>query len=213
MSAVRHAAASLTGRAISSFARLLTGARAIWKGCAPAPVQRIYYANHTSHGDFVLLWASLPPYLRKRARPVAGADYWNSSPLRRWLIHEAFRGVVIDRNRTEGGPDPIAQMTDALDDGDSLILFPEGTRNMTDELLLPFKSGIFRLASARPHVECVPVWIENLNRVLPKGEFVPIPLICTLTFGAPVRFTDGEDRERFLTRARDALVVLCPSRG
>ena len=98
-----------------------------------------------------------------------------------------LRGVVIERNRAEGGPDPVAQMVDALEHDDSLILFPEGTRNTTDATLLPFRSGIWRVATARPDVECVPVWIENLNRVMPKGEFLPIPLLCTLTFGAPLR--------------------------
>lgn len=206
-------AAGLLARVLCGFARLLTGARALWKGCAPAAVQRIYYGNHSSHGDFVLIWASLPHDLRTRTRPVAGADYWDTTPLRRWLIHDVFNGVVIDRMRSEHGPDPIAQMNRALDDGDSLILFPEGTRNTTDDLLLPFKAGIFFVAGARPEVECVPVWIENLNRVMPKGEFVPIPLLCTLTFGEPLKVMPGEERDSFVGRARDALAALCPPRG
>jgi 1-acyl-sn-glycerol-3-phosphate acyltransferase len=200
-------------KAICGFARLLTGARALWKGCAPTAEQRIYYGNHTSHGDFVLIWASLPEDLRLRTRPVAGADYWNASGLRRWLIHEVLRGVVIDRARTQDGPDPVQQMIDTLEGGDSLILFPEGTRNTTDALLLPFKSGIARVAAAKPEVECVPVWIENLNRVMPKGEFIPVPLLCTLSFGAPLKFAPGEDRDAFLERARSALVALCPPRA
>jgi 1-acyl-sn-glycerol-3-phosphate acyltransferase len=203
----------LAARALCSFARILTGARALWKGCAPTLDQRIYYGNHTSHGDFVLIWASLPDPLRARTRPVAGADYWETSKLRRWLIHDVLNGVVIERTRTEGKPDAVQQMIDSLDKGDSLILFPEGTRNVSDEILLPFKRGICLVASAKPGVECVPVWIENLNRVMPKGEFVPIPLLCTLTFGAPLKIAPGEGKEAFLERTRSALLALCPPRA
>lgn len=200
----------LVATLITSAARTVTGARSLWLGCAPTPVQRIYFANHSSHGDFVLLWASLPPALRRHTRPVAGADYWNRDPLRRFIIHDVFRGVVIERVRSETGPDPVEQMVEALDGGDSLILFPEGTRNTTEELLLPFRAGIWRVATARPQVECVPVWIENLNRVMPKGEFVPIPLLCTLSFGEPLRVAPDEPKEAFLERARDALAALRP---
>jgi 1-acyl-sn-glycerol-3-phosphate acyltransferase len=194
-------------------ARLLTGARALWRGCAPAAVQRIYYGNHSSHVDFVLIWASLPTDLRTRTRPVAGADYWNATELKRWMIHQVLRGVVIERTRSEGGPNPVDQMVDALDHGDSLILFPEGTRNTTEAPLLPFKSGVYHVAAARPDVELVPVWIENLNRVMPKGEFVPIPLLCTLSFGEPIRIAAGEDKDAFLDRLAAALLALAPPPG
>ena len=210
MDTIRFTKESLAASAICGFARLLTGARAVWKGCAPAAVQRIYYGNHTSHGDFVLIFASLPADLRVHTRPVAGADYWNATPLKRWIANEVLRAVMVERQKREGGPNPVEQMVDALDHGDSLILFPEGTRNTTDEPLLPFKSGIFRTVEARPNVECVPVWIENLNRVMPKGQVLPIPLLCTLTFGTPLKVAPGEDKEAFLVRLRDGLVALAP---
>jgi len=207
---IRFTKESLVASAICGFARLLTGARAVWKGCAPAAVQRIYYGNHTSHGDFVLIYASLPADLRVHTRPVAGADYWSATQLKRWIANDVLRAVMVERQKREGVPNPVEQMVDALDHGDSLILFPEGTRNTTDELLLPFKSGIFRAAEARPEVECVPVWIENLNRVMPKGQVLPIPLLCTLTFGTPLKVAPGEDKEAFLDRLRDGLVALAP---
>jgi 1-acyl-sn-glycerol-3-phosphate acyltransferase len=213
MDSVRLSKETLVADAICGLARLLTGARALWRGTAPSAVPRIYYANHTSHFDFVLIWAALPEELRVRARPVAGADYWNATPLRRWLVHEVLRGVVIERVKSEGGESPVEQMVAALDHGDSLILFPEGTRNMTDELLLPFRSGIYNVVAARPDVECVPVWSENLNRVMPKGEVVPIPLLCALSFGEPVRMTPGEDKDVFLARLREALLALAPPRN
>src|SRR5690554_825588 len=120
----------LSAFALTSAARLVTGARSLWLGCAPARTQRICFANHTSHGDFVLLWASLPPELRARTRPVAGADYWLQGKLRRFVIHRVFRGVLVDRERREPSADPLQPMLDALDQGDSLIIFPEGTRNL-----------------------------------------------------------------------------------
>jgi 1-acyl-sn-glycerol-3-phosphate acyltransferase len=210
---IRFTKESLVASAICGFARLLTGARAVWKGCAPAAVQRIYYGNHTSHGDFVLIFASLPADLRAHTRPVAGADYWNATRLKRWIANDVLRAVMVERQKREGGPNPVEQMVDALDHGDSLILFPEGTRNTTDLPLLPFKSGIFRTVEARPEVECVPVWIENLNRVMPKGQVLPIPLLCTLTFGTPLKVAPGEDKDAFLDRLRGGLVALAPPPG
>jgi 1-acyl-sn-glycerol-3-phosphate acyltransferase len=202
---IRHAIAS---RAITAFARLWTGVRPDWRGCLPEARQRIYFANHASHGDFVLIWSVLPKELRDRTRPVAGADYWRKSKLKEFLGGEVFRAVLIEREAAGRAEDPIQQMAAALDAGDSLILFPEGTRNMTDEPLLPFKSGLYNLALARPGVELVPTWIDNLSRVLPKGEFMPLPLLCSVTFGEPLSLGEGEERKAFLERARTALLEL-----
>ena len=214
MDTIRFTKESLVASAICGFARLLTGARAIWKGCAPAATQRIYYGNHTSHGDFVLIYASLPADLRVKTRPVAGADYWSTTPLKRWIANDVLGAVMIERQKKDQpGPNPVEQLVEALDHGDSLILFPEGTRNTSEAPLLEFKSGIYHAAAARPEVECVPVWIENLNRVMPKGEFVPIPLLCTLTFGEPQRVAPDEDKDAFLVRLRNALLGLAPPPG
>lgn len=197
----------LLARLIIGFARLLTGARSLWRGCAPEKRQRIYFANHSSHADFVLLWSSLPPALRRRTRPVAGADYWLRDAARRFLIHRVFHGVLVDRERQDAQHNPLQPLLDALHAGDSLILFPEGTRNLTDGLL-PFKSGLYRLARACPQVELVPVWIANLNRVMPKGRVLPLPLLCTVSFGAPLSLAADESKDAFLARARDALLEL-----
>ncbi len=202
--------ASLVAFAITSAARLLTGARALWLGCTAQPVQRLYYANHSSHGDFVLLWASLPDELRRTTRPVAGADYWQKGGLRSFLINDVFNGVLVDRDRSNPDHNPLQPMLDALSQGDSLIIFPEGTRNLSDEPLLPFKSGLFHLAKANPQVELIPVWIANLNRVMPKGRALPLPLLCTLSFGAPLERLADEDKAAFLERARNALLELAP---
>jgi len=199
--------------AVATFARLITGVRGEWRGCAPNPRCRIYFANHRSHADFVLIWTVLPAPMRRVTRPVAGADYWLRSGLRRFIGQRVFRAVLIDRNPVTRDTDPIAMMAAALDQKSSLILFPEGTRNTGEEPLLPFKSGLYHLAKARPDVELVPIWIENLNRVMPKGEFVPIPLLCTVTVGAPIMLGAREDKETFLDRSRNSLLALAtPSR-
>ena len=203
-------AARLLGHAIGFFARLITAVRADWVGVEPAPGQRVYYANHASNGDFVLIWTVLPRRMRNHVRPVAGADYWLSSRLKSFIGRHVFNAVLIDR--TGGAPKEAAvdQMAEALDQGASLIIFPEGTRNLTEEKLLPFKTGLYHLAKARPETEFVPVWIDNLNRVMPKGEVVPVPLLCKVTFGYPQRL-DGDDKERFLNRTRTALLELSAS--
>lgn len=202
--------ADVVAGAIVVLTRLVTAFQARWAGCGPRPVQRIYYANHASHGDSLLIWAALPPALRRTTRPVAGADYWRRNRLRRFVAEKVFRSVLIDRRCLRAGGGPIKCMTEALDRGASLILFPEGTRNLTDSRLLPFKTGLHHLARRRPEIELVPVWLANLNRVLPKGEILPIPLLCSVTFGTPLKLGADETRAGFLQRAHAALLSLAP---
>lgn len=199
----------LLARGFSAAIRVITGARALWLGCAPSAEHRVYFGNHASHGDFVLIWSALPPALRRRVRPVAAADYWRGDPLRRYLINAVFNGVLIERERDKRSQDPIQTLCEAVDGGSSLIIFPEGTRNPGDGLL-PFKSGIYHLACQRPELEFVPVWLDNLARVMPKGAWLPLPLLCTASFGEPLRLQAGEDKSAFLDRARAALQALAP---
>jgi 1-acyl-sn-glycerol-3-phosphate acyltransferase len=154
----------------------------------------------------------LPPRQRRTTRPVAAADYWLNNRLRKFIGEDVFHAVLIDRRPEMRSEDPVAQMGEALDQGQSLILFPEGTRNTGDAPLLPFKSGLYHLARLQPDVNLVPVWIENLNRVMPKGEIVPVPILCTVTFGAPLRLAEGEEKAPFLDRASEALLALKPKR-
>lgn len=194
---------------IIGLAWLLTGARARWVDSEPGDEgQCIYVANHSSHLDFVLLWASLPIELRWRTRPVAAADYWGKSAIRRYLIHRVFRGVLVDRSGDHEQSDPLAPILAAMDEGFSLILFPEGRRNETEDVLLPFKSGIYRLVLSRPDVLVLPVWIRNSNRVMPRGRMVPLPVLCTLYFGASLVLFSGESKDDYLMRLRSALLRL-----
>jgi hypothetical protein len=167
----------------------------------------VYFANHSSHVDFVLLWSVLPPALRRRTRPVAAKDYWARGALRRFLIHRVFRGLLIERSGFHRDENPLAIMLEALDAGDSLILFPEGTRGRDGEIQ-HFKPGLFRLAEARPGVELAPAFIDNAYRVMPKGAALPIPLLCSIAFGRPVRLEAGESKSGFLERSRRALIEL-----
>ena len=214
---MRPLAAILSSWLIVLAARLLTGVRAIWTGTTPKAEQTLYFANHTSHGDFVLLWATLPADLRSITRPVAGQDYWEASALRKFIGQNVFNALMIRRDGAASPAglapaslNPVEQMTRALLAGDSLIMFPEGTRNTGDEVLLPLKSGLYHLALACPQVRLVPVWIENLKRVLPKGTLVPIPLACSVRYGAPVTLAEGEDKNAFIARARAAMLALRP---
>ena len=193
--------------AITRGAKILTGVQARWIGCAPTATQRIYFANHSSHVDFILLWSTLPAALRSTTRPVAAADYWNGSRLRQYLINRVFHGVVVERGQMDRTASPIAPVVDALDRGDSLILFPEGTRGRGEEML-PFKSGIYYIAQARPDVELVPVWMDNTYRVMPKGALFPIPLLCSVRFGAPTRLRPDESGPQFLSRLRQGVMDL-----
>lgn len=203
-----HLLSTWVGRFITGGTWFITGARSLWIGTTSTPKQRIYFANHTSHADFVLLWSALPVSVRQKTRPVAGADYWLTNRLRKFLIQQVFRGVLVDRARHNADEDPLAPLKAALQAGDSLIFFPEGTRNTGEEPLQLFKSGLYWLSQAHPEVELVPVWISNLNRVMPKGRLIPLPLLCTLSFGTPLQILPNESKDAFLQRARTALLSL-----
>jgi 1-acyl-sn-glycerol-3-phosphate acyltransferase len=201
-------ATRLIAMCLTGFARLVTGVRPEWHGCEPSPIRRVYFANHTSHGDFVLIWTVLPAALRQMTRPVAARDYWGGNGICGYIGRSVFNAVLIDRALDPSRPHPLEGLKAALTEGYSLIFFPEGTRNMSDEKLLPFKSGLYHLASADAEVEFVPVWIDNVARVMPKGQFVPVPLLCSVTFGKPLQLAAGERKEAFLSRAFTALLEL-----
>jgi 1-acyl-sn-glycerol-3-phosphate acyltransferase len=197
---------------LAGVARIVAGGTVRWAEFPTDARQRIFFANHSSHLDFMLVWSSLPVRLRKRARPVAARDYWEAGPIRRYLARKVIHAVLIDRaaqaeaERSPAalGREAVARMADGLGRDNSLILFPEGTRGPGDRIA-EFKSGLYYLCRERPDVELVPVRLENLNRVLPKGEFVPVPMISRVSFGEPMHLRDGEEKDAFLERARQAV--------
>ena len=202
---------------IAAFARAVSGVQVRWSDrFSETARQRIYFANHTSHLDFVVLWSALPAEVRGRTRPVAAKDYWEGG-VKAYLAQNVFRAVLVQRSAAAqvasgeearaAGRATIEQLAEALGETVSLILFPEGTRG-TGESVAPFRSGLFHLAKRKPDAELVPVYLENLNRILPKGEFLPVPLISVLTFGAPMLVEESESKEAFLERARAAVCGL-----
>jgi 1-acyl-sn-glycerol-3-phosphate acyltransferase len=191
-------------RVLAALVRLFTGVQARWIGCAPDGALRVYFANHTSNFDFLVLWSVLPDPMRKRTRPVAASDYWRAGRLRLFLAESVFRGVLIERKRVTRANNPMDQLVPVLKNGESLIIFPEGGRT-SEPQMRPFKSGLYYLGKAMPEVDLVPVYIDNANRVLPKGELLPLPLLCSVIFGQPLRLEMNESKDAFLTRAQTAV--------
>ena len=189
--------------------RLLVGAYPQWQGCAPSRTQRIYFANHSSHMDAIVIWSSLPAELRAKTRPVAAKDYWEKGALRRRIAIKELKVVLIDRHHTAHA-NPLDPLIQALHEGSSLIIFPEGTRR-PQPLPSPFKSGLWRLMREFPDVELIPVYIENLHRSMPKGTLIPIPTICSVRFGAPLPHSPDDSKEDFRNRARNAVIQLAES--
>lgn len=199
--------------------KLITGAQARWVGVDPvredgSSPQRIYFANHGSNLDAPVIWASLPPVLRRVTRPVAARDYWEGTPLRRYLAHRVFNAVLIERKKVTKSNNPMVAMEEAIKAGGSLIIFPEGTRTTDEEgEMNAFKPGLWHLAKDHPGVELVPVYLENLSRILPKGEFILVPLLAAVTFGEPIKLQEGEEKAAFLERAKGAVAKLAEGGG
>jgi len=197
----------MTSAIVVGLARLIAGTGVRWSGCSPELRQRIYFANHTSNLDALIVWISLPDAIRKQTRPVAARDYWTSGKLRLYLANKVFHAVLIERKKVTANNNPLDLLIDALDQNSSLIIFPEGGRHDGPEAG-PFKSGIYHLGKKRPAVELVPVYIDNANRILPKGEVLPVPLLSSITFGVPLRVNPLEAKADFLGRARAAVNTL-----
>ena len=192
-------------------ARVISGATVKWTAPLDQTRQRVYFANHSSHLDFILIWSALPPLMRERTRPVAGSDYWGKGPIRRYVSARVFNAILIERagekNSVAHARDSIEAIANGMGAEHSIIVFPEGTRSMTGEIL-PFKSGLYHLCALKPEVELVPVYLANMNRILPKGEILPVPIIGRVIVGSPMRCEPGEDKTSFLTRARNAMIAL-----
>lgn len=197
---------SVTSQGIVLLAKLFSGFTVRWIDCQPDTCQRVYFANHTSHLDAVVLWSALPKEVRNVTRPVAAKDYWSKG----WLkphIAKSFNALLIDRKRIKVHRSPIDIMIEQMGDVFSLIVFPEGGRSSGEETG-PFKSGLYYLGKKRPDLELMPVYIDNLNRILPRGEFLPVPLLSCITIGPPIFLEAGELKADFLKRAREAVLKL-----
>lgn len=188
---------------LAFIAKLLSGATVRWIDCQPDTCQRVYFANHTSHLDALVLWASLPKEIRSLTRPVAARDYWERGIVRPQMA-KMFNALLIDRKNIKVHQSPVDLMLREIGNHYSLIVFPEGHRG-GDAEMGEFKSGLYYVGKKRPDIELVPVYIDNLNRVLPRGEFLPVPLLSCITIGAPIWLEAGEPKADFLQRAREAV--------
>ena len=186
--------------------KLLVGAYPRWIGSEPSAKQRIYFANHSSHIDTLAIWSALPIKLRRQTHPVAARDYWGTG-LRRYIATKALRAVLIDRSRANAKVSPLAPLIEVLTQGESLIIFPEGTRGLSS-IPTAFKSGLYHLATQFPQAELIPVYLENIHRSMPKGAAIPIPMSCTVRFGAALTLDSNEAKDTFLARAREAVIKL-----
>lgn len=196
---------------IAGGARFVTGVNASWKEHRPEDRQTVFFANHSSHLDFAVLWASLPSHVRRTTRPVAAQDYWESG-VRRWVAVDVFNAILVPRHgsaapSSQRAAETIDRIAEDMGDAFSIIIFPEGTRGDGEEVAA-FKSGLYHLCQRKPDLQLVPVYMENLNRILPKGQFLPVPFICRVNFGEPAAYAPGEDKAAFLERMRDALCAL-----
>lgn len=196
--------ARIAGEVLFAATRFLVGGHARWRGCEPSTQQRIYFANHASHLDTLIMVAALPAYLRETTHPVAAHDYWGAGPVQRFIALGVLNAVLVERG---GAKDPLAPMREALEKGHSLIIFPEGTRR-NDPLPGDFKAGLYHLAKQFPDAELVPVYLTNLARAFPKGAALPAPISSSAHFGTPLTLNQDEDKADFLARAQAAVAQL-----
>lgn len=197
----------ITGAILALLARFFSGASVRWIDSQPDTCQRVYFANHTSHLDAIVIWSALPPEVRSLARPVAAKDYWTAGRVRHYLATRVFNALLIDRTEIKVHQSPVDVMIREIGHRYSLIVFPEGGRTSGDEVG-EFKSGLYYLCKKRPDLELIPVYIDNMNRILPRGEVLPVPLLTCISFGPPVWLEAGEPKVNFLRRAREAVLRL-----
>jgi len=192
----------LIARLLLAATRWLIGAEIGGPADPQAGRPTIYFARHASHLDTLAIMASLPDSQREGVHPVAARDYWGATPLRRFVAVHCLNAALIDRAAGPGG-DALSVVADLLASGRSVILFPEGTRGQGG--IGKFKSGLFHLAQRFPEADLIPVQLDNVHRVLPKGSHLPVPLRCGVSFGVRLQRLDGETKEGFLARARTAV--------
>jgi len=190
---------------VRPFLALFVGLRVRGREHLPARDPFLLIANHSSHLDAVVLLSLLPGARLKRVHAVAAADYFERNRVVGALTRTLFHTLPIDRNARSPEADPRPRMLEVLDRGDSLLLFPEGTRG-TGPDIGRFRTGIAWLAERRPDIPVVPVYLENLHRALPKGELFPVPFFCGVRIGPPLHPVG--DRDAILAMLENAVRAL-----
>ncbi|MDO1557979.1 lysophospholipid acyltransferase family protein [Brevundimonas sp. 2R-24] len=185
-------------------ALLMTGADVMHRGRLPKSGPAILAANHNSHVDTLLLLSVFDARTVGKVRPVAAADYFLSNPVLSWFSRRLV-GITPIARKVQRGEDVLAPAKAALDAGEIVLVFPEGSRGQA-EALGPLKGGVARLAEAYPDAPLIPVWIQGAGRVLPKGAHLPVPLTCCVVVGEPVSREGG--RPEVMARLKAALEAL-----
>jgi 1-acyl-sn-glycerol-3-phosphate acyltransferase len=163
--------------------------------------------NHSSNLDFPVIWAALPPALRARTRPIAAKDYWTRNRLRRTLATDIFHAILIERKAVTRENNPLTEMKAALSAGNSLILFPEGTRSLTGgDREVPNRGSTTWPAGAEGTPHGPRLAEQPVSYPAQGGNLSPLPLIATLVIGDPIFLKPGEKKEAFLARAKAALL-------
>ncbi len=210
----------MIGSLLAKVAKVISGTHPVWIKPIEGDAQRIFFANHTSHLDFIVVWSALPANVRAKTRPVAGRDYWAKGPVRRYLSAKVFKAILVDRSPATSPAEEkrvaarvsIERMVEEMGTDYSIIVFPEGTRGTGDEIS-PFKSGLYHVCKLKPNAQLIPVYLDNMNRILPKGEALPVPMLGRVVFGEPMELRRNEPKEHFLARARSALEQLREDHG
>ncbi len=170
---------------IRPFLLIVLGLNLWGKENLPKQGPAVIAANHNSHLDTVTL-LSLWPLLRlSKIRPVAAADYFLTNPFMAWFSLNIIGIIPIDRHRVDRRNDPLADCYAALERGEILIVFPEGSRGIP-ERLARFKNGISRLGERYPQAPIVPVFMHGLGKSLPRGDFLIVPFFVDVFIGQPI---------------------------
>jgi len=188
--------------AIKPFMALFIGLRVRGREHLVQPQPFVLIANHSSHLDTISLLSLFPLSRLRRIRPVAAADYFERNRFVSLFTKTLFNILPIARKNITTENNPLRRMRDALESGDSLLIFPEGTRG-SGEQMGEFRSGVAHLIEKVPGVPVVPAYLVNMGRSLPKGEFIPVPFFCEIRIGAP-RELHGSRQE--ITRALESAV-------
>lgn len=152
--------------------------------------QFIIVANHNSHMDTMALMASLPSSIVHKVKPVAAVDYFGKTKFKKWFSNYFINTLLISRQ----GGNPIHTMKKALEDGYSLIIFPEGSRGEPDSIQ-PFKPGVALLLSLCPEVKYVPAYMYGMGKIMPKGDGLIIPFNSKLIYGKPTLIQSNKTKE------------------
>jgi 1-acyl-sn-glycerol-3-phosphate acyltransferase len=193
--------------AIKPFMTLFIGLRVRGREHLAGSEPFILIANHSSHLDTISLLSLFPFSRLRRIRPVAAADYFERNRFVSLLTKTLFNILPIARRNITTENNPLRRMREAIEAGDSLIIFPEGTRGSGKEIG-EFKSGVAHLISKLPGVAVVPAYLVNMGRSLPKGEFIPVPFFCEIRIGAP-RIFEG-NRQEIIKALEAAVLELVP---